>query len=102
MTCVTCKANQVEISDPDSPKAKPNKFSYDFVFDSSTPGSANFITQDLVFDRLGLGILSRAWQGYNAAIFAYGQTGSGKTHSIMGGASIPSSNPLSTHPLVAT
>ena len=42
--CVTFQANQVSIKDPETPKGNPNKFSYDFVFDSSTPGGPNFVS----------------------------------------------------------
>jgi len=31
--------------------------------------------QELIFDKLGIGIVEHAFEGYNACIFAYGQTG---------------------------
>lgn len=40
--------------------------------------------QSYVYDNLGAGILSNAWDGYNSTLFAYGQTGSGKSYSMVG------------------
>ena len=37
-----------------------------------------------VFNDLGQGVLTNAWEGYNASLFAYGQTGSGKSYSVVG------------------
>ena len=63
-----------------------NKFSFDFCFDAKCsdarePFAGN---QQQVFDKLGLEVLTNAWNGYNASLFAYGQTGSGKSYSMMG------------------
>lgn len=43
-----------------------------------------FIAQAKVFEDLGRGVLSNAWQGFNCSLFAYGQTGSGKSYSMVG------------------
>ncbi|VDM97845.1 unnamed protein product [Thelazia callipaeda] len=40
--------------------------------------------QNEVFRRVGIGVLTNAFAGYNACIFAYGQTGSGKSYTMMG------------------
>lgn len=40
--------------------------------------------QKRVYNDLGAGILTNAWNGYNSTLFAYGQTGSGKSWSIVG------------------
>ncbi len=37
-----------------------------------------------MYENLGAGILTNAWNGYNATLFAYGQTGSGKSYSMVG------------------
>ena len=37
-----------------------------------------------MFDELGRGVLTNAWEGYNSTLFAYGQTGSGKSWSMVG------------------
>jgi kinesin family protein 13 len=37
-----------------------------------------------VFEKVGLEILSNAWEGYHCCLFAYGQTGSGKSYSMVG------------------
>jgi kinesin family member 1 len=63
-----------------------NKFSFDYCFDANcSDGSESFAgNQQQVFDKLGLEVLTNAWNGYNASLFAYGQTGSGKSYSMMG------------------
>ena len=33
---------------------------------------------------MGEGVVTAAFEGYNACVFAYGQTGSGKTYTMMG------------------
>ena len=75
---------QVWIQDPEKPDDEPNKFRFDYCFDSFAPGTASFVGQVPVFESVGLDIVAKAWTGYNACIFAYGQTGSGKSYSIMG------------------
>ncbi len=42
------------------------------------------VLQTKVFEDLGRGVLSNAWNGYNCSLFAYGQTGSGKSYSMVG------------------
>ena len=37
-----------------------------------------------VYNDLGKGVLTNAWEGFNTSLFAYGQTGSGKSWSIVG------------------
>lgn len=43
-----------------------------------------FSPQKKVYDDVGAGVLSNAWEGYNSTLFAYGQTGSGKSWSVVG------------------
>ncbi|CAJ1371811.1 unnamed protein product [Effrenium voratum] len=59
--------------DKDQP---PAVFAFDHVFGLDS-------TQPQVFETLGMPLLDKAFEGYNATIFAYGQTGSGKTHTMM-------------------
>jgi kinesin family protein 1/kinesin family protein 3/17 len=57
-------------------KGEPHNYQFDHVFSPT-------VTQDHIFDTLGVPLLSKAFDGYNSTIFAYGQTGSGKTHTMM-------------------
>ncbi|XP_041372207.1 kinesin-like protein KIF28P [Gigantopelta aegis] len=52
--------------------------------DPSHPNGKKFADQKKVFNDLGMGILTNAWEGYNSTLFAYGQTGSGKSWSVVG------------------
>jgi len=54
----------------------PHTFAFDHVFGSNS-------TQPEVFEKLGMPLLDKSFEGYNATVFAYGQTGSGKTHTMM-------------------
>lgn len=42
------------------------------------------VTNQELFDQLGVSICESSIECYNASIFAYGQTGAGKTHTIQG------------------
>ena len=42
------------------------------------------IHQEIIFNEIGIPMISSLFEGYNCTIFAYGQTGSGKTHTMMG------------------
>ncbi|XP_013411854.1 kinesin-like protein KIF28P [Lingula anatina] len=81
------------------PAARPGEEPKKFIFDHSywshdgfkeekdgyfSPATAKYSDQTKVFNDLGRGMLTNAWEGYNCSIFAYGQTGSGKSYSIMG------------------
>ncbi|XP_031637140.1 kinesin-like protein Klp98A isoform X2 [Contarinia nasturtii] len=46
--------------------------------------SQHIVSQDEVYNDLGIDVINCAFQGYNACVFAYGQTGSGKTFTMMG------------------
>ena len=50
-------------------------FDYLYDWDSKT---------ETVFQDMGMPLVVKLFDGYNATLFAYGQTGSGKTHSMMG------------------
>jgi hypothetical protein len=52
-------------------------FTYDVAFPMDT-------TQLEVFEKIGVDIVTTAYNGYNASMFAYGQTSSGKSFSMMG------------------
>ena len=53
------------------------EFVFDHSFWSVDKEDKHFCDQEHVFDCVGTGVLSNAFEGYNACIFAYGQTGSG-------------------------
>lgn len=42
------------------------------------------ISQEKIFQAVGLPIVENCMAGYNSCMFAYGQTGSGKTHTMLG------------------
>jgi len=46
-------------------------------FSPESPNSP-YADQSKLYNELGTGILSNAFNGYNCGLFAYGQTGSGK------------------------
>lgn len=64
-------------------KMRNDKFTFNHVFDSSTP-------QIDVYETAVQGLVLQLFKGYNINILAYGQTGSGKTYSM---GTCPSSNP---------
>jgi hypothetical protein len=53
--------------------------SADFLFDHAYGMDTS---PDTVYRDLGVPILEKALEGYNATVFAYGQTGSGKTFNM--------------------
>jgi len=86
---------QTKIHNPETPKAEPRTFAFDFSYWSHDsfvdndgymepePGS-NYASQLQVFEDLGKGVLNNAYEGYNTSLFAYGQTGAGKSYSMVG------------------
>ncbi|CAH8471127.1 unnamed protein product [Schistosoma mattheei] len=71
------------------PNVKNNnvrEFQFDHTFWSLNDGSSlvPHASQEFVYRTLGLPLLLRALDGYNACLFAYGMTSSGKTYSITG------------------
>ena len=42
------------------------------------------VTQEELFEEIGMPIIASFLNGYNCTIFCYGQTGAGKTHTMMG------------------
>lgn len=65
-------------------RKKPKIFAFDHCFWSMDERDPKFSGQEKVFSCLGVDVLERAFEGYNACIFAYGQTGSGKSFTMMG------------------
>ncbi|XP_055858404.1 kinesin-like protein KIF14 [Episyrphus balteatus] len=59
-------------------------FQYDQAFYSCNMDNSNYANQETVFNGTGMGLIDRAFEGYNTCLFAYGQTGSGKSYSMMG------------------
>eukprot|EP00667_Euglena_gracilis_P005678 EG_transcript_5719 len=87
------EGNTVTLQDPNA-KSKchpPHQFAFDEVLSPSPPGLAAGlpISQQAVYETLGVPLLENLIQGYNACLLCYGQTGSGKTHTMMGTPSDP-------------
>ncbi|XP_036605155.1 kinesin-like protein KIF16B isoform X2 [Trichosurus vulpecula] len=68
----------------DTGRERTKTFTYDFSFFSADSKSPNYVSQEMVFTKLGTDVLQSAFEGYNACVFAYGQTGSGKSYTMMG------------------
>jgi kinesin family member 15 len=60
-----------------SAKGEDKFFSYDF-------SAGEEVTQEELFEVVGVPITNRCLEGYNGTILCYGQTGSGKTFTIFG------------------
>ncbi|XP_070179569.1 kinesin-like protein KIF16B isoform X2 [Littorina saxatilis] len=73
-----------EVGDHGRDHLKVREFTFDHSFWSARATDQHFITQEQVFESLGLDVVSAAYEGYNVCVFAYGQTGSGKTFTMMG------------------
>jgi hypothetical protein len=82
---VSMEGNTVRLIE-DLSAGTEHQFSFDFCFDAAEKNESKSTagSQKMVFDRLGMEVLSHAWSGFNACLFAYGQTGSGKSYSMMG------------------
>ena len=52
-------------------------FSFDYV-------AGQTVTQEEVFQRIGIDLVDSALERYNSTLFVYGQTGSGKTYTTFG------------------
>ncbi|PIK46734.1 putative kinesin-like protein KIF28P [Apostichopus japonicus] len=83
------------IANPAEPNEEPKKFAFDYSYWSHdsfseqedgllVPDGPKYADQARVFEELGKGVLTNAWEGYNSCLFAYGQTGSGKSFSMVG------------------
>nr|XP_039324709.1 stAR-related lipid transfer protein 9 isoform X2 [Saimiri boliviensis boliviensis] len=59
-------------------------FGFDYCYWSVNPEDPHYASQDVVFQDLGMEVLSGVAKGYNISVFAYGQTGSGKTYTMLG------------------
>lgn len=81
--------NQTFITNPDTDeKSKPFAFDYSYWshdgFKVNEEGvsvpdgpDSKYVSQNKVFEDIGIDVLNNAWQGFNTSCFAYGQTGSG-------------------------
>lgn len=65
-------------------QADERSFVFDKSFWSHDPTSANYSTQESVYDSFASDFLSHNFDGFHTCIFAYGQTGSGKSYTMMG------------------
>ncbi|PNJ16021.1 STARD9 isoform 1 [Pongo abelii] len=65
-------------------REKVMAFGFDYCYWSVNPEDPQYASQDVVFQDLGMEVLSAVAKGYNICLFAYGQTGSGKTYTMLG------------------
>lgn len=91
-TCITIPENSNTVVLNAKPESK--SFTFDYAADAN-------VTQDNMFQLVGLPITESCLQGYNGTILCYGQTGSGKTYTIFGNAldRISSADQLEKEPL---
>jgi len=79
---IRMERNSTYIANPEDGTEKT--FTFDFSYNSFVPrDEADYASQDVVYNDLGIGILNNAFEGYNCSLFAYGQTGSGKSYSMV-------------------
>ncbi|RMX42363.1 hypothetical protein pdam_00004872 [Pocillopora damicornis] len=89
------KGQTTYLTNPEEPGEEPKKFTFDYSYWSHDGfeekpngylGATNpkYADQMKVYNDLGKGVLTNAWEGFNTSLFAYGQTGSGKSWSIVG------------------
>ena len=64
---VKISGSQISVSKPVANK-KPNTFTFDSCFDSVDPNTANFASQDTVFEAIGTTILENAFKGWQREI----------------------------------
>ncbi|XP_027048269.1 kinesin-like protein unc-104 [Pocillopora damicornis] len=92
---VEMKGQTTYLTNPEEPGEEPKKFTFDYSYWSHDGfeekpngylGATNpkYADQMKVYNDLGKGVLTNAWEGFNTSLFAYGQTGSGKSWSIVG------------------
>ncbi|XP_069794035.1 kinesin-like protein KIF14 isoform X2 [Narcine bancroftii] len=79
---VSMKGRDTIVKHPDSNHIF--SFTYDFSFWSFDESHPEFSSQETVYNKVGLPLLEKAFDGYNTCLFAYGQTGSGKSYTMMG------------------
>ncbi|XP_055498421.1 kinesin-like protein KIF14 isoform X3 [Leucoraja erinacea] len=79
---VSMKGQDTVVKHPDSNHTY--SFAYDFSFWSFDELHPEFSSQETVYNKIGLPLLEKAFDGYNTCLFAYGQTGSGKSYTMMG------------------
>uniref|UniRef100_F7DUN2 StAR-related lipid transfer protein 9 n=1 Tax=Callithrix jacchus TaxID=9483 RepID=F7DUN2_CALJA len=65
-------------------REKVVSFGFDYCYWSVNPEDPQYASQDVVFQDVGMEVLSGVARGYNICVFAYGQTGSGKTYTMLG------------------
>ena len=80
---------------------EPKKFTFDYSYwshdgfkrrpedgvnvpDFDHPNGKQYVSQEKVFEDLGLFLMENALHGYDSALLAYGQTGSGKSYTVSG------------------
>jgi chromosome segregation ATPase len=66
-------------------KPSSQTFSFDYI-------ANELVTQEEMFETIGLPIIKTCMEGYNATILCYGQTNSGKSHTIFGNSETVTNN----------
>lgn len=72
------------IASEHSHETKCKEFCFDRVYDSTNAQSAEYASQELIMNEVGVELQRCVVKGFNACLFAYGQTGSGKTFTMLG------------------
>ncbi|CAF1686450.1 unnamed protein product, partial [Adineta ricciae] len=72
------------IRNPLDDTIKHYKYDYSYWSCDENLANVNFVTQEQVYQDLGIEMLEHSFEGYNVCIFAYGQTGAGKSYTMMG------------------
>lgn len=65
-------------------RERTRRYGFNYCFDSSEPGSDNYVGQAKIYETLGVSVLDALFRGYNSCLVAYGQSASGKTYTMMG------------------
>jgi len=77
---VSMTGNETVVS---TDKGDAQRFTYDYSFWSFDKSDAHYSSQSSVYQAVGLPLLSKVLEGYNACLLAYGQTGSGKSYRLI-------------------
>lgn len=72
------------IRNPLDDTIKHYKYDYSYWSCDEDVHEQRFVTQEQVYQDLGIEMLEHSFEGYNVCIFAYGQTGAGKSYTMMG------------------
>ena len=65
---VRISGSQISLSRTTVGNKKPNTFTFDCCFDSVDPNTANYASQDTVFEAIGTTILENAFKGWQSDV----------------------------------